>query len=94
MTSTESEEKEIKMLNFKTNIPELDSENIALFRASAILESMGNQPNPTADEFYAYLTDSDLPTEDHQAVTLAAISIETMMGFDLTEDEWGEPTIH
>ena len=94
MTSIESEEKESRMLNFTTNIPELDSENIALFRASAILESIGNNPNPTANEFYAQLVVSDLPTEDHEAITLAAISIETMMNLDLTEDDWGEPTIH
>jgi hypothetical protein len=96
MTSTESQsgEKEIRMLNFKTNVPELDLENIALFRAATILESIGNDPNPSANEFYAQLVISDLPVDSHQEVTLAAISIETMMNLDLSEDDWGEPTIH
>ena len=85
---------EIRMLNFKTNVPELDLENIALFRAASILESIGNDPNPTANQFYAQLVVSDLPVESHEQVTLAAISIETMMNLDLPEDDWGEPTIH
>jgi hypothetical protein len=93
-TSIESEGKEEKMYNIKTNIPELDQENIALFKASVILESIGNQPNPTANEFYAQLVISDLPAEDHEAVTLAAISIETMMQLDTLEEDMFEPTIH
>ena len=93
-TESQSEEKEIRMLNFKTNVPELDLENIALFRAASILESIGNDPNPTANQFYAQLVVSDLPIESHEEVTLAAISIETMMNLDLVEDDWDEPTIH
>ena len=92
MTSTESSgEKEIKMINFKTNIPELDFENESLFKAAEILESIGNEPNPSADQFYMYLVESNLPKEEHEDVTLAAISIETMMSFD---EEWFEPTVH
>jgi hypothetical protein len=93
-TSAESEKKEKKMLNFKTNIPAFDEENMSLFRASAILESIGNKPNPTAGEFYNQLLASDLATEDHEAIVLAAVSIETMMSMDMQEYEWEEPTIH
>ena len=99
MTSTKSEsendrKKEEKLYNIKTNIPELDEENVALFQASRLLEQIGNDPNPTANEFYAQLVVSDLPVEDHEAVTLAAISIETMMNLDLASEEWDEPTVH
>jgi hypothetical protein len=93
-TSTKSEEKEMKMLNISTNIPMLDKENDSLLKAAAILESLGNEPNPSATEFYLGLLDSDLPTEDHESVTLAAISIETMMSFDMSEAGLEEPTIH
>ena len=94
-TSTKSiGEKEEKMYNITTNVPELDEENVALFKASQLLEKIGNFPNPSANEFYAQLVVSDLPLEDHEAVTLAAISIETMMNLDLMDEEWGEPTIH
>ena len=93
-TSTESEEKEKKMIKFKTNVPELDFENESLIKAAELLESIGNQPNPTANEFYAQLVTSDLPLEDHEAVTLAAISIETMMSFDLIDPSLEDPTIH
>ena len=94
-TSTElSGEKEAKMINFKTNVPELDKENLALFQASEILEQIGNDPNPTANQFYAQLIVSDLPEEDHEQVTLAAISIETMMNLDIFDESLLEPTIH
>ena len=93
-TSTESEGKEIKMLDFKTNIPEFDEENKNLIIASCILEKLGNSPNPTAAEFYNELLLCDLPLEDHEPVTLAAISIETMMSLDMVEFEDEEPTIH
>ena len=82
------------MLNFKTNIPSLDNENEILIKASEILERIGNEPNPTANEFYAKLVTSDLPPEDHEAVTLAAISIETMMNLDIIDDDLEEPTVH
>ncbi len=94
-TSTKSTgEKEEKMYNITTNVPELDEENVALFKASQLLEKIGNFPNPSANEFYAQLVISDLPVEDHESVTLAAISIETMMNLELMDEEWGEPTIH
>ena len=82
------------MLNFKTNIPDLDKENTNLFRASEVLEGMGNGPGLTADEFYRHLALSEIPTEDFQAVTMAAIAIETMINLDITEDSLQEPTIH
>jgi len=82
------------MIKIKTNVPQLDLENESLFKASQLLESIGNTPNPTANEFYDQLVVSDLPKEDHEAVTLAAISIETMMNLDLVDNEWEEPTIH
>ena len=84
----------MKMFNFKTNVPELDFENESLIKAAEILESLGNDPNPTADEFYVQLLGSDLPVEEHEAVTLAAISIETMMNIDLINEELIDPTVH
>jgi hypothetical protein len=82
------------MINFKTNIQHLDEENKILFKASDILEQIGNDPNPTANEFYAQLMISDLPSEEHSDVILAAISIETMMNLDLGDPLLDEPTIH
>jgi hypothetical protein len=85
------------MYNFKTNVPELDKENADLIKASEILEQIGNQPNPTANEFYAQLMVSDLPLDEHEDVTLAAISIEMMMGLEMyNAEEWStkEPTVH
>jgi len=82
------------MYNIKTNVPEIDEENLALFRASEILEQIGNEPNPTATQFYAQLVVSDYPREEHEEITLAAISIETMMNLDLIDSELEDPTIH
>lgn len=85
----------MRMINLNTNIPMLDKENDSLLKAAAILESLGNEPNPSATEFYQGLLKSDLPIEDHELVTLAAISIETMMNFiDDDEDELEEPSTH
>jgi hypothetical protein len=93
--STESSgEKEEKVYNIKTNVPQIDRENLALFRASQLLEQIGNEPNPTANQFYAQLVVSDLPLEDHEDITLAAISIETMMSLELLGDEFEDPTEH
>jgi hypothetical protein len=95
MNSTESSgEKEEKMISVKTNVPEIDRENVALFKAAQILEMIGNEPNPTANQFYAQLLLTDLPLEDHEDVTLAAISIETMMNMELLSEEFEEPTVH
>ena len=95
MTSTESNgEKEEKVYNIKTNVPELDNENTNLFKASEILEQIGNEPNPTANQFYAQLVVSDFPQDEHNDIILAAISIETMMAFELPGDEYFEPTVH
>ncbi len=95
MNSTKlSGEKEMKMINFKTNIPSFDEENIALVKASEILEQIGNEPNPTANQFYALLADSDIPADEHEDIILAAISIETMMQIQLPDDEFFEPTVH
>ena len=94
-TSTGSSgEKEIKMFKLQTNVPELDRENHNLFRASALLENMGNVPSATLDDWYNQLLTSGLPAEEHESVTLAAISIETMMSLDLSEAGLEEPTIH
>lgn len=81
------------MLNFKTNVPQLDKENDSLFRASSILEQIGNEPNPTANEFYDQLLLSDLPTDDYEDLILAAISIEMMMKVD-DSDIFFEATVH
>ena len=99
-TSTESEEKDNKMLNFTTSVPELDLENSRLFRAAEILEKMGNSPDLTADEFTYQLIQSGCNSEDIHPITLAAIAIETMITLDhLYTDpdslvEPPEPTIH
>jgi|TARA_R110000824_G_scaffold249901_1_gene438754 hypothetical protein len=82
------------MINFTTNIPALDKENNNLFRASTVLEKMGNGAGLTADEFYKHLALSEFDTEDFQEITLAAISIETMMSYDLPQDYLEEPTVH
>ena len=82
------------MYNIKTNVPELDRENMQLIKASDILEQMGNEPNPIATEFYTQLVVSDYPRDEHEEITLAAISIETMMNFDLIDPTLDEPTIH
>ena len=82
------------MLSFKTQIPEIDYENARLFQAAAILEEIGNEPNPTANQFYAQLAVSDFPIEEHDDIILAAISIETMMNIDIFNEEWQEPTVH
>jgi len=87
-------EKETKMINIKTNVPALDLENESLFKACQILENIGNQPNPTADQFYDQLLSSNLPETDHEAVTLAAISIETMMSIDIIDPELEDPIVH
>ena len=91
-TELESEEKEDKMLNFTTNIPEIDKENENLLRASELLESTGNTPGLTANEFYALLSGSDYPVHEHESLALAAIAIETMMSIDM--NDLIEPTIH
>jgi hypothetical protein len=94
MTSIKSEEKDMKMLNFTTNVPELDKENRMLFKAATILEKMGNNPGLTAGEFNRHLALSECATEDFPGITLAAIAIETMMTVDLGEDPYKEPTVH
>ena len=98
MTSTESEEKEVKMINFKTDIPEIDSENEMLFRAADLLQKCGNSPGLTANDFHEALLAENigLENEDFSRLTTAAIAIETMMALDsLTMEETGqEPTVH
>ncbi len=82
------------MINFKTNIPEFDKENISLMQAAKILEQIGNEPNPTANQLYAQLAVNDFPEDQYTDVILAAISIETMMRMDASVDELYEPTVH
>jgi hypothetical protein len=94
MTSEKSEEKEKKMFRLTSDIPALDDENRNLFKAAEVLERMGNGPGLTADQFYKQLALSELPTEEFQAVTMAAIAIETMMNLDTIEDPFIEPTVH
>jgi len=101
MTSIKSkiqteERKKMVMFNFKTNVPELDSENTRLFQASDVLESLGNDPGLTIDALYAELAGSNIPAEDFQAVALAAISIETMISYEIAQDDimYKAPTVH
>ena len=82
------------MFNFTTNDPVLDNENRALFRAASLLENIGNCPGLTTNDFYLELLKSELPTEDHQSIAMAAIAIETMMGFEADEPGLNTPTIH
>ena len=84
------------MINYTTKSPELDNENKALFRASMLLESMGHTPGLSSDEFFVQLLKSEYPVEDHQAVTMAAIAIETMLSVEADPNsyEFAEPTIH
>jgi alanine dehydrogenase len=101
MNSTESSgEKETKMINLKSNIKEFDEENAALIQASAILESISNDPGVTTNEFLAKLINSedlvDLAADAGlvRRLTLAAVSIETMMSLEVQDDEFNEPTVH
>ena len=93
-TSEELEEKEKHMLRLTTDIPALDKENRNLFKAAEVLQKMGNGPGLTADQFYRQLALSELPTEDFQSVTMAAIAIETMISLEVTETPFQEPTVH
>ena len=94
MTSTESqlEEKENKMFNFTTTVEEIDRENEALITAAGILESLGNYPGLSTDEFYDKLQASELPEDLHESVTMAAIAIEMMMTAD--KDFEFDTTVH
>ena len=89
-----SEEKEIRMFQFKTNVDLIDRENAHLLQASDILESITNEPGCTSDEFMIRLINTGVDPELYKKLTLAAISIETMMALDLTSDFDEEPTIH
>ena len=85
------------MVNVKTNIPEIDTENETLFKAAAYLQMCGNDPGLTMSEFYTVLLEeSDLSKEEFGKLTSAAVAIETMMqsGFELEESEFGELTTH
>ena len=84
----------MKMINFKTNIPEIDKENVSLMQAAQILEQIGNEPNPSAKEFYAQLAISDMPIEEHDGIVMAAMAIETMMLERHGTLETFGPTIH
>ena len=88
------------MINLKCNVKELDDENMDLIQASAILENISNDPGVTANEFLAELINSgalaDMEADASmiRRLTLAAVSIETMMTLEVQDDEFGEPTVH
>ena len=65
--------REVKMFNFKTNVPQLDKENDSLFRASSILEQIGNEPNPTANQFYDQLVVNYEPLESRNDYQVSSI---------------------
>jgi len=94
MTYTElSETKGNKMISILSNVEKVDEENKYLFEAAKILESIGNDPGVTAQEFIIAMAGSDVNPEDFPRLSLSAVSIETMMTispFDVLE----EPTIH
>jgi hypothetical protein len=96
-TSTGSEGKKTKMINLKTNVPEIDQENDMLFRAAILLEKCGNTPGTTANQFYAALLSEGITMENEDFIKLstAAVAIETMMTLETTTDDLlDEPTIH
>jgi hypothetical protein len=95
-TSVKSEEKEKKMFDFKTDIPELDQENESLLKAAAYLELCGNSPGLTAADFYraVMLKDEEMTQDEFSRLANAAIAIETMMQYDQTDEMLSEPTIH
>jgi hypothetical protein len=86
------------MINFKTNIPEIDAENDVLFKAAFYLQMCGNDPGLTMSDFYSVLLaeDSSLSKEECGRLTSAAVALETMMqsGFELEEEAFGELTTH
>ena len=87
----------MKMLNFKTNIPEIDQENYMLIKAAELLQKCGNAPGLTAHEFYAALIADgiEIENEEFRKLSTAAIAIETMMSVDADiEKEGFEPTVH
>ena len=81
-----------KMFNFTTTVEEIDRENEALITAAGILESLGNYPGLSTDEFYDKLLTSELPEDLHESITLAAIAIEMMMTAD--KDFEFDTTVH
>ncbi|MCS5595235.1 MAG: hypothetical protein NZ730_11935 [Porticoccaceae bacterium] len=93
--SAKLQKKGNKMLNFKTNIPEIDQENTLLFRAAQYLETIGNEPGLTASQFYAALVEDnvDMADEDFSKLATAAIAIETMMEVD-SYISTAEQTVH
>ena len=97
MTSDESTvttKEQKRMINIKTNIPEIDRDNANLFKAATLLQEIGNEPNPTANQFYAQLAVSGLPAEDYDGVLLAAMAIETMMADSADPFEELAATVH
>jgi hypothetical protein len=82
------------MDKFKTNVPEIDSENEILFRAANYLEAAGNAPGITAAEFHSVLLahNIDVGHEDFGKLAFAAIAIETMLEMSSEYEE--EETIH
>ena len=82
------------MIQFKTNVPELDRENEILLKAATLLEELGNEPGLSANEFYHHLTTAQCDPDDIYDVTMAALSIETMMSYDLVNSDLEQPTIH
>ena len=100
--STESSgEKEVKVYNIKTNVPEIDQENERLFQATEFLQKCGNHPGLLVSDFYAAVLgeDPDITDDELDNLLTAAIAIETMMSMDSAlyeNNEAGisEPTIH
>lgn len=94
--STKLEGKETKMFKLTTKVPEIDKENENLFRAAELLESLGNNPGCTANDFYSLLSGSIYPDHEHESLALAAIAIEMMMSLpdQLSQERLDEPTVH
>mgnify|MGYP003640732843 CR=1 FL=1 len=86
------------MINFKTNIPEIDAENAQLFIATKFLQKCGDKPGLTLASFHkAVIAEMPDISEDHyQSLVSAAIAIETMMTIHESqeEDSLYEPTQH
>ena len=84
------------MFQFKTNIPQLDQENEIFFKAATLLESLGNDPNMLASEFYHALAreNIDSTSVEYLKLTGAAIVIETMLRFDSIDNNLLGPTVN
>jgi len=84
------------MFQFKTNIPEFDKENEILLKAARLLETLGNDPEMLASDFYRAMAREkiDITSEEYIKLTSAAVAIETMLKFDSVDNSLQEPPVN